>query len=177
MWLFRRRSRPFTELEWLEQDAAHGHAVAQFQLGMKYDEGKDVPKDEARGLSLIQMAAEQGAAFASNTLGTIYMGRGDLQKGFKWTQKAAEQGLANAQGMLGILYASGIAIPKDEIQACVWLTVAAANDCPGDRKLLKKLASALSPQQRAEVEKLVVELLVKLPRISFREHAERLGLM
>ena len=183
MWPFRRRIKPYrNKLERLEGQAALGWANAQFELGMTYVDVKNIGPDDSKGLALIQQAAEQRAAIASNTLGTIYLGRGDLAKGFQWYEKAAEQGLANAQGMLGFMH-SGLmfpndkTIPRDIVKACAWLTIAAANDCPGDSKFLNKLVKELTPQQIVQVENLIVELLVKLPRIPFREHAERLGLL
>lgn len=166
-----------TELEGLEYGAAQGVAEYQFKLGLIYEEGKRVPRNEAKGLALIQMAADQGAAIASNTLATIYMGRGDFQTGFKWLQKAAEQGLANAQGQLGIFYSTDKIVRQDEVKACVWLTVAAANDCPGGNEILEKHLNKLSPSQKNEVQKLASELIAKLPKIPFHEHAEMVGLL
>jgi TPR repeat protein len=166
-----------TELQRLESYAAQGDVESQFKLGMLYEEGRRVPRNEAKGLALIQQAAEQGAAFASNTLSTIYMARGDFTTGLKWLQRAAEQGLANAQGQLGIFYFTDKIVPQDDVNACAWLTVAAANDCPGGSDFLEKLLSKLNAQQKADVQKLAAELLARLPKISFRDHAETVGLM
>ncbi len=127
------------DLQRLESYAEQGDVESQFQLGMMYEAGKRVPRDEAKGLAWIEKAANQGAALASNMLSTIYMGKCDSQAGFKWKQRAAEQGLANAQGQLGILYATDKIVPQDDIKACAWLTVALANDCPGGRDFLDKL--------------------------------------
>lgn len=166
-----------TELQGLEYGASLGDAESQFKLGMIYDQGKRVPKNQAKGLALIQAAAEQGAAMASHTLSTIFMGRGDLQTGFKWLQTAAEQGLANAQAQLGIFYLVDTIVPQDDIKAGAWLTVAVANESPGGDEPLQKVLSRLSPPQKAEVQKLAAELTARLPKIPFYEHAERVGLM
>jgi len=166
-----------TKLQRLECYAAQGDVESQFTLGLLYEEGKRVPRNEVKGFALIQQAAEQGAAFASDTLSKLYMGRGEFTTALKWLQRAAEQGLANAQGQLGIFYCTDKIVPKDDVKACAWLTVAAANDCPGGRDILDKRLSKLDARERADVQKLATELLVKLPKISFREHAERVGLM
>ena len=105
------------------------------------------------------------------------MCRGDIPTGIAWLQKAAEQGLANSQGKLGIFYSTDKLVPRDVVKACVWLTIAAANDCPGDNIMLYKLKKELNPEQIAQVETMIVSLLVKLPRIPFREHADRVGLL
>ena len=177
MWPFKRNPPPITELQNLEYYASQGVVESQFKLGMLYDEGKRVPKNQTKAIALFQAAAEQGAAWASHILSIIFMGRGDLQTGFRWLQTAAEQGLANAQGQLGIFYSMDKIVPQDDIKAAAWMTVAFANDAPGGDEYLQKLLSRLSPSQKAEVQKLVAELMARLPRIPFREHAERVGLM
>lgn len=166
-----------TELERLECYAAQGDVQSQFQLGMKYVEAKVIGKDDAKGIAWLEKAAEQGAAFASSTLSMIYIGRGDVTTGIKWLQRAAEQGLANSQGQLGLFYSMDKLIPQDDVMAGVWMTVAVANDCPGGDDSLQEVLSRLNASQKAEVQKLAAELIARLPRIPFREHAERVGLM
>jgi TPR repeat protein len=177
MWPFRRNPPPETELERLEFYAAQGHAASQYQLGMKYIDTNAIGKDDAKGIALLQKAAEQGAAFASNTLSMIYMGRGDFMTGIKWLQRAAEQGLANAQAQLGLFYSMDKIIPQDDVKAGAWMTVAVANDCPGGDESLQKVLSRLNASQKADVQKLAAELIARLPRIPFSDHAERVGLM
>ena len=42
----------------------------------------------------------------------------------RWFRRAAEQGHANAQAVLGSLYAVGLGVPKDFVNAYVWVTLA-----------------------------------------------------
>jgi Sel1 repeat len=177
MWPFKPNPPPMTELQGLEYGASLGDAESQFKLGMFYNAGTRVPKNQAKGLALIQAAAEQGAAMASHSLSTIFMGLGDLQSGFKWLQTAAEQGLANAQAQLGIFYSMDMIVPQDDIKAGTWLTVAVANECPGGDEPLQKVLSRLSPTQKAEVQKLAAELTARLQKIPLYEHAERVGMI
>ena len=176
-----------TALERYEYGATF-NAEYQFKLGLLYlEEGHSgrpgrpgffsVLKDEAKGLALIQRAAEQGAAMASDFLSMFYIGREDLQKGFMWKKKAAEQGLANAQTQLGILLLGGAFVPRDYFNACVWLTVAAANDAPGGSKFLEGVLAGLSPFERARVQKAASELQGRLPKISLGQHLEMVGLL
>ncbi len=179
MWPFRRRSRPMTEFERVEYCATFDSEY-QYKLGLMYLKGGaagrpsqrnfiTVPKDEAKGLHLIRQAAEQGAAMASELLSVFYFGREDLQKGFMWKQKAAEQGLANAQAQLGILYAADGFGQRDDVKACAWLTVAAANGASGGTEYLDRLVQTLSLSQKHEVQRLSAELLKRIPRIPFED--------
>ena len=166
-----------TELQSLEYYASKGDVESQFKLGIIHDDGKRVPRNQTKGLALLQAASEQGAAMASYTLSTILMGRGDLQAGFKWMQTAAEQGLANAQGYLALYYSMDKIVPQDDIKAAAWWAVALANECPGGDESLQKILCKLSPSEEAEVRKLAAELNARIPKIPFREHAEKVGLM
>ena len=177
MWPFKRNPPPMTELQRLEYYASQGDAASQLRLGMKYVDPERITPDDAKGLTLIQAAAEQGAAIASDTLATILLGRRDFAAGMKWLQVAAEQGLANAQARLGIFYSMDTVVPHDDIKAGAWMTIAFANGAPGGDEYLQKLMSRLNPSQKTEVQKLAAELMARLPRIPFRDHAERVGLM
>jgi TPR repeat protein len=47
-----------------------------------------------------------------------------------WWRLAADQGDANAQNALGHFYAAGLGVPRDEVAAYMWFSLAAAQ---GDR--------------------------------------------
>jgi TPR repeat protein len=58
-----------------------GHAEAQFTLGNRYETGKGVKVDKAKGAQLIGRAAEQGHALAQCKLGLCYhLGEGILAR-------------------------------------------------------------------------------------------------
>ena len=109
--------------------AKQGNVYAQYNLGLMYDLGKGVAKDEVQAVAWYQKAAEQDYASAQFNLGLIYnLGKGvakDDQTAVKWYQKAAEQGIADAQYSLGLMYANGRGVAKDEVQAAVWYRKAA----------------------------------------------------
>ena len=52
--------------------AEQGDADAQFELGGMYDEGKDVPQDDAESAKWFRKAAEQGHVKAQYNLGLMY---------------------------------------------------------------------------------------------------------
>jgi len=109
--------------------AQKGEASAQFDLGVMYANGIDVPKDNSEAMKWYRKAAEQGFALAQACLGLMY-GNGDgvakdSTEAVKWYRKAAEQGFAVAQFGLGFAYANGDGVAKDSIEAAKWYRKAA----------------------------------------------------
>jgi len=125
--------------EWREK-AAKGDAAAQFNLGIMYDFGRGVVKDEAEAVKWYRKAADQGHAKAQYNLGIMYAeGQGvpkDEAEAVKWYRKAADQGVAEAQYNLGVMYASGLGVVKDEGEAVKWWRKAAdQGDAPAQFNL------------------------------------------
>ncbi len=89
-----------------ETDAIAGHARAQFNLGVMYEDGKGVEKDESQACGWYLKAAEQGYARAQAILGACYsLGTGvtkDENVAIGWYLKAADQGDATAEHNLGM---------------------------------------------------------------------------
>ena len=52
--------------------AEQGHASAQSNLGLMYDNGEGVPEDDAEAVRWYRLAAEQGLAEAQSNLGFMY---------------------------------------------------------------------------------------------------------
>ncbi|HDW3841041.1 TPA: SEL1-like repeat protein [Pseudomonas aeruginosa] len=109
--------------------AEQGDARSQYSLGILYESGQGVAKDDAIAVQWLTKAAEQGDKDAQFVLGFGYaVGRGvakDDAKAVEWYTKAAEQGVAGAQFNLGSMYASGQGVAKDEAKAVQWFTKAA----------------------------------------------------
>ena len=97
----------------------------QFNLGLKYAEGRDVPKDENQAFQHFQIAAERGHAMAQFNLGVMYQqGLGvaqDYTVAREWFQKAAEQDNVTAQRLLGICFYKGRGVKKNYQRAAEWL--------------------------------------------------------
>ncbi len=83
-------------LEELRRLAEQGDADAQWQLGLRYHNGEDLPHDDAQAMQWFLRAAEQGVVSAQSTVGAYYWaGRGvpeDLSNAYFWST------IANAQG-------------------------------------------------------------------------------
>ena len=84
--------------------AEQGDAEAQYMLGLMYNDGMGVPKDDAEAANWYRKAAEQGDAGAQYNLGMMYAhGEGvskDPVEATLWLRKAAEQRHLMAQSNL-----------------------------------------------------------------------------
>ena len=76
--------------------AEQGDALAQYNLGVMYDNGEGVPEDDAEAVRWYRMAAEQGFAPAQYNLGNMYVnGEGVPENyvlAYAWFNLAAAQG-------------------------------------------------------------------------------------
>ena len=140
------------DLDTVRQAAEQGDARAQFNLGIMYDNGEGVLKDEAEAAKWYRLAAEQGLADAQHNLGRSYAaGEGVLKDeavAVRWYRLAAKQGQADAQYGLGIMYASGRGVLKDSVLAHMWSNIAGANGNEAARKLRDNLEDDMT---RAEI--------------------------
>ncbi len=111
----------------LRKLADSGNADAQWQLGVRYHNGEEVPHDDTRAMLWFLRAAEQGQVTAQATLGAYYWaGRGvpqDLTKAYFWSALAFAQGDENSRSRLEGLASQ---MTKDQVgaarqQAEIWL--------------------------------------------------------
>lgn len=112
------------QLQWQIQIAEQGDVEAQFNLGMRYSYGQDVPMDNTEGFKWCARAAEQGHVEAQMKLAQMYEnGQGvpkSLTEAVKWYTKSGEQGCANAQYVLGTMYEYGRGVPQNYTEAVKW---------------------------------------------------------
>jgi uncharacterized protein len=104
--------------------ADRGHAGAQTFLGMLYEAGRGVDKDEAEAVRWYRKAAEQGYPGAQTNLGFMYEhGSGvanDDAEAVRWYRKAALQGDARAMTNLGLMVEGGRGAEASEAEALHW---------------------------------------------------------
>ncbi len=83
-----------------------GNVLAQFMVGVMYDEGQGVTQNYAEAVKWYRLAAAQGYASAQSNLGLMYAnGKGvtqDYAEAMKWYRLAAAQGNAFAQFNLSL---------------------------------------------------------------------------
>ena len=88
----------------LRRAAEQGNVIAQFNLGVRYDDGEGVKQNREEAVKWYRKAAEQGNVFAQFNLGvSYYKGEGveqDNAEASKWFRKAAEQGCDRAKKAL-----------------------------------------------------------------------------
>ena len=61
-----------------------------------------------------------------------------------WLHRAAEQGEPTAQFLLGLLFDKGFGVPKDWVEAEVWLSLAAAGASPRQREYWIRVRNAVA---------------------------------
>jgi uncharacterized protein len=108
--------------------ADRGNAVAQFNLGLMYEDGLGVPQDNAIAVSWYQKSADKRNVDAQSRLGFMYEGHGVPQDdaiAAGWYQKAADQGDAVAQLSLASMYEYGRGVPQNFAVAASWYQKAA----------------------------------------------------
>jgi len=109
--------------------AERGDAKAQFNLGLIFQRGLGVDRNDRAAFELFFEAAQQGYARAQHQLALAYAnGQGIPQnyaEAVKWFRLAAEQGYGEAQYQLGLAYANGQGIPINFSDAEKWFRLAA----------------------------------------------------
>jgi localization factor PodJL len=115
---------PLESVASLEAGAVRGDATSQLLLALRYSEGRGVEKDDAKALSLVTKAAQQGLVMAQYRLGAMYergIGVGkDLMQAKGWYERAAKGGNRKAMHNLAVLFADGVGVGQSFQQAAQW---------------------------------------------------------
>lgn len=110
-------------------------------LGIMYNNGYGVEKDERKAVEWYMKAAMNGYAVSQYNLACQYeKGRGverDYARAMFWYEKAAEQNDSSAELNIGYLYSEGIGVPRDMQKALYWYRRAAAH---GDTDAMTNIA-------------------------------------
>jgi TPR repeat protein len=133
-------------LQQLRTLATEGNSVAQYDLGLIYENGSGVSQDYAEAIRWYRKSADQGIADAQYNLGYIYASGQEAPQDFaeaiRWYRKSADQGIVNAQYNLGYMYASGEGAPENYIAAAHWFHEAADQGEPRAQYSLGTLYAA-----------------------------------
>jgi localization factor PodJL len=113
----------------LRAAAAAGNPAAEYEIGMRYSEGRGVPANLETAVQWFERAANKGVAPALYRLGSLYeKGQGvkkDLEKARQFYIAGADKGNAKAVHNLAVLYAEGIDGKPDYRTASQWFRKAA----------------------------------------------------
>jgi localization factor PodJL len=113
----------------LRAAAIAGDMSAQYEVAVRFGEGRGIPRDERQAASWLELAAKQGLAPAQFRLGGYYeKGIGvkkDLAAARDLYLAAAAKGNGKAMHNLAVLYADGINSRPDYHSAALWFRKAA----------------------------------------------------
>src|SRR5438045_2798451 len=144
-------------LEEVKAKAEAGDAESEVELGLRYDKGEGVAKDQAEAVKWYRKAAEQNYAKAQYNLADCFdTGEGvakDQVEAVKWYRKAAEQNYATAQENLGVCYVSGEGVAENLVEAYKWLLLAVRQGNEHAKEGVTLLEHALRPEQIAQGQK------------------------
>ncbi len=108
-----------------QRQAKAGSAVAQVEMGLKYQTGEGVNQNVDKAFYWFRKAAVQGNTTGLEEVGTAYYrGEGvpkNNTQAIYWWKQAAENGKSSAMWWLGYIYSrenNGVTIDKEE--ACNW---------------------------------------------------------
>jgi TPR repeat protein len=104
--------------------AAAGNSAAQFEVGLRFVEGRDGTRDARSAADWFEKAARQGLAPAAYRLGSLYeKGLGvarDPAAALQWYREAAEAGNVRAMHNLAVMAAEGARGKPDYATAAAW---------------------------------------------------------
>jgi localization factor PodJL len=113
----------------LREAAVAGDAAAEYEIGLRYAEGRGVAVNASEAARWLELAAKQGLAMAQFRLAGFYEKGVGLKKDVETARRlykaAAEQGNAKAMHNLAVLYAEGAAVKPDYRTAAQWFRLAA----------------------------------------------------
>jgi TPR repeat protein len=150
--------------EEFRESAEQGHNDSQFNLGLMYERGIGVEKDEQKAIAWYRKTAEQGNSNAQFNLAVLYEnGRGsavDFAQANHWYRAAAAQGDAFAIGNLGMLYMRGQGVLADKIAGLALLLQSATMDNSPENRARQNVAmiKGLTAKMIAEAQTLMAEL-------------------
>lgn len=109
--------------------AEGGSAMAQADLGTRYDRGWGVPQDDTQALRWFRAAATAGVPEAQMAVGNmLFRGRGtaaNATEALTWYRRAAEAGYGDAEMLLGLFAETGTGgMGQSDAEAARWYRLA-----------------------------------------------------
>lgn len=144
--------------------AEKGDVESQFNIGLMYEQGIGVGKDEKAAYAWYRKSAEQGNSNAQYNLAVLYEnGRGcdvDFTQAHRWYRKAVLQGDGLAIGNLGMLYVRGQGVKENKVAglALLILSVRLENSPENHAKQNISTISGLTSDVVAAAQALVREM-------------------
>ena len=157
-------------LEQLLEASSKGDHDAQYELGVRYEQGRGVSQDVRQAAREYRKAAEAGHIEAQLVMAKLCLiGKGvpqDAEEAAQWYIKAAVQGDAVAQFYAGEMHACGRGVTQDHQQAMMWYRKAAQQ---GHVQSTARLAIRtddhlirLTPEDRLDIQELTARYAVAM---------------
>ncbi len=138
--------------------ADKGDTIAQNNIGIMYERGQGVERNDVEAAKWYQRAAAKGHAAAQNNLGLGYFnGRGvkrNYGEALKWYRRSAEQGDPGGQNNLGTMIRAGLGVPIDSVKALMWFELAAAGGSKSGAKSRDQAIASMSDADIAKAKKM-----------------------
>lgn len=146
-------------------EAENANPDAKFQIGMLLYQGTVVSLDKARGIALIESAANANVPAALFEFGRALMtGLPEVPanpgRGVQFLKRAAERGLPQAAAVLGQIYEKGMPLPAKSAEKATGVTA----DLRAALKWYEQALNGGVQQVKPAVERLQLELSGKGPR-------------
>ena len=121
---------PVRAVDWFRRSAEQGNAQAENALGIAFQHGYGVTRDDVVGFDWLYKAALKGNAPAQHNLALAYhAGQGTLKsesEAFTWFLESARNGQASSQARLCAVYQQGnLGVAADPTMAYAWCLIAA----------------------------------------------------
>jgi TPR repeat protein len=148
---------------WLRRAAAEDDTTAQYHLGVLHATGCGAAQDDAEAARWYRLAAEGGDEGAQVNLGLMHhAGRGverNPAEAVKWFRRAYLRREPALLASNGAAFATGArraeGIPRDDVLAFFWLSVAVAEGAAAQEPLLETVQGRLAPGQLEEALRLL----------------------
>jgi uncharacterized protein len=141
---------PRQALEFYKKAAQQGDPLAQWLVGRMIYLGEVPPRDLNEAANWLEKSSSQSNPFAQYLLGKIAFERGHYDRSEESFRKAAEQGLPPAQLQLAFQLRNGQGMPRNVLEAYVWMLVSYDGGQRSIAPNLQALEAELSSTQQEQ---------------------------
>jgi TPR repeat protein len=153
-------------LSLIQKAATKNYGPALYEVAMRQLDGRDLPKESAKGFATMRQAAMLGSPQAQFYLGTKYE-KGDgvpreLDRARRYFGLCATQGIALCQYRLGsLLLDNPDRLERDYVQAVAWFQLAAGQGMSEAQQIATRETANLTAAQTSWVNSLKGQLVRK----------------
>lgn len=144
------------------EEASQSDAEYNYQQGLAFTYGDNVPMNHKKAFEHFFKAAEAGHVTAQYRVATAYAyGEGvgkNQEKAAEWYEKAATKGDPLAQRQLAMLYWSGKGVTRDKAMAHAWYSIIADNGNIMDKQRLDHIQQEMTSEELNESKRIANSL-------------------